>query len=68
MAKSPTPEQIREAVAEKYLRDSDLAERYSVHRNSVWRWVSEGRFPAPVKVGGSTRWRLSEVLAAELNQ
>ncbi|TCJ16097.1 transcriptional regulator [Parasulfuritortus cantonensis] len=34
---------------------------------SVWRDVKNGRLPAPVKMGGATRWRvgdLRQVLAA----
>jgi predicted DNA-binding transcriptional regulator AlpA len=31
---------------------------------SIWRDVATGRLPAPVKVGGSTRWRVGGVRAA----
>jgi predicted DNA-binding transcriptional regulator AlpA len=33
-------------------------------RPSIWRDVAAGRLPAPVKVGGSTRWRVGDVRAA----
>ncbi|TQE90693.1 MAG: AlpA family phage regulatory protein [Spiribacter salinus] len=51
-----------------YLRDIDLARRYGIHRVTVWKWVKEGRFPAPVRLAPSTtRWRASDVEAWEAN-
>lgn len=45
-----------------YLSDRQVAERFSVSRVTVWRWVERGRFPSPVKLSpGCTRWRLSDV-------
>lgn len=66
MATIPTPEAIQAAVAERYLRDTDLADRYGIHRNSVWRMAKQGRLPKPVSIGGSTRWKLTEIVAFEL--
>ena len=46
----------------KYVSDSFLAERYSVHRVTIWRWVREGKFPSPIKLtAGCSRWRMSDV-------
>ena len=46
----------------QFLNDREVAERYSVSRPTVWRWVSEGHLPKPVKVGpGSTRWRIADL-------
>ena len=28
---------------------------------SIWRWKRNGEFPRPFKLGGSTRWRLSDI-------
>jgi predicted DNA-binding transcriptional regulator AlpA len=33
-------------------------------RASIWRDVATGRLPAPIKLGGSTRWRVGSVRAA----
>lgn len=53
----------------KYLSDKSIAERYGVSRATVWRWVREGRFPAPLKIGqGCTRWKLSDLEAWEAKQ
>ena len=66
MATIPTPEAIQAAVAERYLRDTDLADRYGIHRNSVWRMAKQGKLPKPVSIGGFTRWKLTEIVAFEL--
>ncbi len=50
-------------MMESYLSDADLAERYSVSRNTVWRWHRDRPdFPRAVSLSpGCTRWRLSEI-------
>lgn len=47
--------------AVKYVRDVDLAERYSVHRVTIWRWLQQGYLPEPIKIGGVTRWNLEKI-------
>lgn len=43
----------------RYVRDTFLASRYDVSRNTIWRWVREGRLPKPERVGpGCTRFDL----------
>lgn len=44
-----------------YLSDKALSERYAVHRATIWRWVSNKKFPSPIKINGSTRWKLADV-------
>ena len=52
----------RNTATRHYVRDTDLAERYGVSRNTIWRWAKEGRLPSPVKLGpGVTRWRLADI-------
>jgi prophage regulatory protein len=46
---------------QKYLRDTDLATRYSISRSTVWRWRARGLLPEPIVIGGSTRWKLSDI-------
>lgn len=49
-----------------YVRDTQLADRYDVTRQTIWRWAREGRFPAPAQLTpGTVRWRLDEVEAWE---
>jgi len=52
-----------------FLSDSQIAERYAVHRCTVWRWTREGKgFPKPIKIMGSTRWKLAELENWEATQ
>jgi excisionase family DNA binding protein len=45
-----------------FLSDKQIAERIGVSRQTIWRWVSQGDFPPPVKLGPSvTRWKTSAV-------
>lgn len=44
-----------------YLSVDQLAQRFGVSKDSIWRWKRKGDFPAPVKLGGTTRWRLSDI-------
>ena len=51
---------------ERYLKDTEVAERFGIARQTVWKRVNQGHLPAPVKVPpNSTRWRLSSLLAFE---
>jgi predicted DNA-binding transcriptional regulator AlpA len=44
--------------SQRFLRWSGL------RRSAIYKYISEGRFPAPVKIGiRGVRWELSEVLA-----
>jgi len=52
-----------------YLSDKTIASRYEVGRATVWRWVQEAKFPAPIKLSaGCTRWKLSDIEAWENSQ
>jgi prophage regulatory protein len=45
-----------------YLSVDQVAARFGVSKDSIWRWKREGDFPAAVKLGGTTtRWRLSDI-------
>lgn len=50
-------------MTETYLTDLQLAARYSVHRSTIWRWISsDARFPPPINLSpGCTRWKLSQI-------
>ena len=46
-----------------YLTVEQVAERYGVSTDSIWRWKRNGTFPAPVRVGPNcTRWCLSDII------
>lgn len=65
--RTSTPTDHASAKAEQLLTDNEVAALFKVSKQTIWRWIktSEG-FPKPLKVEkGSTRWRLSEVVAYE---
>ncbi len=39
----------------------ELAERYGITRQTVRKLTNTGRLPAPLKVGHSARWRVSDI-------
>lgn len=51
-------------MSDSLLRISDVIERTGLGRSTIYRKISEGTFPAPVKVGkAAVRWRESELSA-----
>jgi len=50
----------------RYLSASAVAARYSVARNTIWRWRESGELPEPVKLStGCTRWAVADLEAWE---
>lgn len=45
----------------KFLNVHTVSERYQVTVPTIWRWTRNGNLPKPVRVNGSTRWRLAEL-------
>lgn len=46
------------------MRPAQVAERIGIHRVTLYKWVREGRFPPPAKLGPNTvAWRASTVEA-----
>ena len=43
------------------LTAKESAEMAGVAKRSWWRYVSAGKAPAPVRLGGVVRWRKSEL-------
>lgn len=44
-----------------FLTDVQVAEFFQVHRSSIWNWVKQGKFPAPLKIGSCRRWKKTDV-------
>ena len=45
-----------------YLTDNQVATRFGISRNSIWRLVKTGQLPQPVRLFKNTiRWRLSDI-------
>lgn len=57
-------------VEERYLSVQEVARRYSISIQTVWRHTKENPdFPKPIKIlSGSTRWRLSDIVAYEVSR
>ncbi len=52
----------RTRPATRFLRVSEVQARTSLGRSTIYRWSGEGRFPAPVALGGRVaRWIEAEV-------
>jgi prophage regulatory protein len=50
--------------AQRLLRLAEVSTMVGLKRSSIYRYVSEGKFQAPVRVGErSVRWKLVDVLA-----
>lgn len=47
----------------KLLKADQVAELLALHVRSVWRLSSSGEIPKPVRIGKSTRWRLTDLRA-----
>lgn len=45
----------------KLINAEELAKLMDVSERTLWRLLSGGKVPKPVRIGRSTRWRLAEV-------
>lgn len=52
---------------DRFLNVVEVAQRYGLSKSSVWRLAAENKdFPKPFKLAkGTTRWRLSDLIAFE---
>lgn len=45
-----------------FLSVEQVAIRYNVSKDTIWRWRREGDFPKPIRLGPKvSRWRLSDL-------
>jgi predicted DNA-binding transcriptional regulator AlpA len=52
----------RKVMTEKILvPDKEAAAMLSMGRSTFWREVAKGVLPQPIKIGGLTRWRVSDL-------
>ena len=62
-ATKPKPKAEAEQVVDMYRAD-ELAELFSVHQKTIWKWVSLGEFPKPLRIHRQTyRWPVVDVVA-----
>jgi len=43
------------------VRAEEAARMLDMGRSTFWQAVKDGRVPGPVKIGGLTRWRVSDL-------
>lgn len=55
---SDSPSQNRKAAL---ITAAELAALMQISQRTLWRLLSAGKVIEPVRIGGNTRWRLSEV-------
>ena len=58
---------IKMAKIERLLAISEVCQMLCRGRASLYRDIRSGKFPQPLRLGGSSRWPLSEV-EAHINQ
>jgi predicted DNA-binding transcriptional regulator AlpA len=50
-------------VTTELLSASDAARLSGVGKRSWWRYVTAGKAPQPVRIGGAVRWRRAELVS-----
>jgi excisionase family DNA binding protein len=45
----------------KMINAGELAQILAVSRRTVWRMLSGGNLPQPIRIGGAVRWKLYEI-------
>ena len=43
------------------LKAQDVSSLLGVNTRTIWRWASAGVIPAPLRIGGATRWRQADI-------
>ena len=57
--RSPT---LELTTSDQFLTDRDVAQRYKVQKQTIWRWAkTSSTFPKPFKIEGTTRWSRNEL-------
>ena len=51
------------AAIDQLLTDREAASILDCGRSTLWRWAAEGIVPKPLKIGGMSRWRQSDIEA-----
>ena len=53
----------------KYLTCKEVLARYKLYRSTMYRWIKDGLFPAPIQLGPRcVRWKLADLEKWEIEQ
>jgi predicted DNA-binding transcriptional regulator AlpA len=50
-------------IGDRLVRVQAVADVFGVSVRHVWNLAASGQIPAPIRIGGATRWRASEIRA-----
>ena len=50
-----------------FLSVRNVAEMLGVARSTIWRWSADGTLPKPITIGGSARWKMTDIEAVIAN-
>ena len=56
---------VENSMMERFLTLKEVKSRYGLCASTIYNNIQAGRFPAPFKLGRSSRWRLSELMSWE---
>lgn len=63
MAEQPIRQPRAIDAQRELLTAKDVAAQLSLGVSTIWRQVKRGNLPAPIRIGGSTRWRRADIEA-----
>ena len=61
MTDNDAPRRVGAASNAQLIKVAEVAQIAAISPRTLWRLVSEGKFPQPVRIGSCTRWRLAEI-------
>ena len=51
----------RRIMNEKFLTIKEVVDLVGFKKSTIYKFIKEGKFPEPVKIGISSRWKLSSI-------
>jgi len=53
--------EVKMTTSRKFPNVRDIADDFNCSTSTIWRWVADGKFPKPFKIGGLTIWDDGEI-------
>jgi len=60
---APSTVGVERCASDPLYSDRTAAQVLGCGRSTLWRWAAEGVIPKPLKIGGVSRWKLSDLQA-----